>query len=210
HHLLLPETLEKIVEICDLVAVDVQALIRVFDPVDGAVKLVSLKESGFHHVLDRVGFLKASSEEALFMDVEEMKELCCVVVTNVEKGCRIDREDDETVVIPPFNAKQVDPTGAGDSFLGGLVVGLVEGLDVPDAALLGNLFGSLTVEHIGQPKFDLMMLQRVKDEVHRMKKQCNGHSSDHDDFHARITPARFQDSLLQAKLLLNGHSCDRR
>ncbi|CAG7879864.1 unnamed protein product [Brassica rapa] len=113
-------------------------------------------------------------------------------------------------MIPPFKAKRVDPTGAGDSFLGGLVVGLVEGLDVPDAALLGNLFGSLTVEHIGQPKFDLMMLQRVKDEVHRMKKQCNGHSSDHDDFHARITPARFQDSLLQAKLLLNGHSCDRR
>ncbi|ESQ42501.1 hypothetical protein EUTSA_v10014005mg [Eutrema salsugineum] len=208
---ILPETLEKMVEICDVVAVDIQALIRVFDPVDGAVKLVNLKESGFHHVLHRIGFLKASSDEALFMDVEEMKRLCCVVVTSGEKGCRIYHKDDETAV-PPFLAKQVDPTGAGDSFLGGLVVGLVEGLDVPDAALLGNLFGSITVEHIGQPKFDLTMLQRVKDEVQRRKKQCNLSSSqnnDHDEFHARLSPARFQDSPLQPKLLVNGLSCDR-
>lgn len=155
---ILPETLEKMVEICDVVAVDIQALIRVFDPFDGAVKLVNLKESGFHHILHKIGFLKASSDEALFMDVEQMKQLCCVVVTNGEKGCRIYHKDDETAV-PPFLAKQVDPTGAGDSFLGGLVAGLVEGLSVPDAALLGNLFGSITVEHIGQPKFDLMMIQ---------------------------------------------------
>uniref|UniRef100_A0A1J3D5L0 Inositol 3-kinase n=1 Tax=Noccaea caerulescens TaxID=107243 RepID=A0A1J3D5L0_NOCCA len=210
---ILPETLEKMVEICDVVAVDIQALIRVFDPVDGSVKLVSLKESGFHHILHRVGFLKASSDEALFVDVEQMKQLCCVVVTNGEKGCRIYDKDDETV-IPPFLAKQVDPTGAGDSFLGGLVVGLVEGLTVPDAALLGNLFGSITVEHIGQPKFDLTMLQRVKEEVQRRKKQSNLSSShnnnnDHDEFHARLSPARFQDSPLQPKLLVNGLSCDR-
>lgn len=210
---ILPETLEKMVEICDVVAVDIQALIRVFDPVDGgAVKLVDLRESGFQHLMDRIGFLKASSDEALFMDVEEMRRLCCVVVTSGEKGCRIYDKDDETVV-PPFLAKQVDPTGAGDSFLGGLVVGLVEGLDVPDAALLGNLFGSVTVEHIGQPKFDLTMLQRVKDEVQRRKKQCNlssSHNNDHDEFHARLSPARFQDSPLQPKLLVNGHLCDDR
>ncbi|KAJ0266764.1 Inositol 3-kinase [Hirschfeldia incana] len=208
---ILPETLEKMVEICGVVAVDIQALIRVFDPVDGSVKLVDLKESGFRHIMHRIGFLKASSDEALFMDVEEMRRLCCVVVTSGEKGCRIYDKDDERVV-PPFVAKQVDPTGAGDSFLGGLVVGLVEGLDVPDAALLGNLFGSVTVEHIGQPKFDSMMLQRVKDEVQRRKKQRNlssSHNNDHDEFHARLSPARFQDSPLQPELLVNGHLSDR-
>uniref|UniRef100_A0A0D3B379 Carbohydrate kinase PfkB domain-containing protein n=1 Tax=Brassica oleracea var. oleracea TaxID=109376 RepID=A0A0D3B379_BRAOL len=134
--------------------------------------------------------------------------------TLVSSLCRIYGKDDETVMIPPFKAKQVDPTGAGDSFLGGLVVGLVEGLDVPDAALLGNLFGSITVEHF-ESRYGIVAvascsLLMVKDEVHRRKKQCNGHSSDHDDFHSRLTPARFQDSLLQPKLLLNGHSCDRR
>ncbi|XP_010483476.1 PREDICTED: inositol 3-kinase-like [Camelina sativa] len=210
---ILPETLEKMVEICDVVAVDIQALIRVFDPVDGSVKLVDLRESGFFHILHRIGYLKASSDEALFMDVEQMKHMCCVVVTNGEKGCRIYHKDDETMV-PPFVAKQVDPTGAGDSYLGGLVVGLVEGLAVPDAALLGNFFGSITVEHIGQPKFDLMMLQRVKEEVQRRKKQRNlsiSHKNDQEEFHARLTPARFScvDSPVQTELLVNGLSCDR-
>ncbi|CAN8301354.1 unnamed protein product [Cochlearia groenlandica] len=207
---ILPETLEKMVEICDVVAVDIQALIRAFDPLDGSVKLVNLKESGFYNVLSKIGFLKASSDEALYMDVEEMKELCCVVVTNGEKGCRIYHREEERTV-SPFTAKQVDPTGAGDSFLGGFVAGLVEGLDVPDAALLGNLFGSVTVEHIGQPKFDSIMLQRVKDEVQRRKKQCDlssTHSNDHNEFHAGLCQARFEESPNKPKLLINGHSCD--
>ncbi|XP_010535383.1 PREDICTED: inositol 3-kinase [Tarenaya hassleriana] len=178
----LPETLEKMVEICDVVSVDIQALIRDFDPVDGTVKLVNLKESGFYHILPRIGFLKASSEEALFVDVEQVKQWCSVVVTNGKEGCRIYHKDEETAV-PPFPANQVDPTGAGDSFLGGFVAGLVEGLAVADAALLGNLFGSVTVEHIGLPKFDLKMLQKVKDEIQKRRMQCstcNGQKENHE------------------------------
>ena len=41
-----PETLERMVDICDLVLVDIQALIREFDE-DGTVKLMGLDESGF-------------------------------------------------------------------------------------------------------------------------------------------------------------------
>ncbi|KAL0419039.1 UNVERIFIED_CONTAM: Inositol 3-kinase [Sesamum radiatum] len=54
---ILPETLEKMLDICDTVFVDVQALIRVFDPADGTVSLVHLR-FGFHHLLRRIGFLK--------------------------------------------------------------------------------------------------------------------------------------------------------
>ena len=57
------ETVEKMVEICGTVFVDIQALIRVFGEVDGAVRLVGLKESGFYHLLPRIGFIKASAEE---------------------------------------------------------------------------------------------------------------------------------------------------
>ncbi|KAK8488830.1 hypothetical protein V6N13_000925 [Hibiscus sabdariffa] len=70
---ILPETLEKMVEICDSDFVDIQALIRSFDKNDGTIKLMGLKESGFYHLLPRVKFLKASMKEALFMDVEEVK-----------------------------------------------------------------------------------------------------------------------------------------
>lgn len=152
-----PETLERMVDICDLVLVDIQALIREFDE-DGTVKLVGLKESGFFHLLPRLGFLKASEEEAVYMDVEEVRKMCCVVVTHGKEGCNVYWKDGE-LEIKPFEANQVDPTGAGDSFLGGFVTGLVHGLPVPDAALVGNLFGSLTVAQIGLPKFDSRLLQ---------------------------------------------------
>ncbi|KAL6203400.1 hypothetical protein ACLB2K_027100 [Fragaria x ananassa] len=164
------ETVEKLVENCGTVFVDIQALIRVFDEVDGSVRLVGLKESGFCHLLPRIGFIKASAEEALYMDVEEVRKVCCVVVTNGKRGCRVCWRDGE-MEVGPFPTTQVDPTGAGDSFLGGFVAGLVNGLAVPDAALLGNLFGSLTVGQIGLPKFDLRMLQRVQEEVQKRKKQ---------------------------------------
>ncbi|PSR86166.1 Inositol 3-kinase [Actinidia chinensis var. chinensis] len=169
---ILPETLDRMLDLCTVVFVDVQALIRVFDSVDGTVKMIGLKESGFFHLLPRIGFLKASAEEAPFVDVDEARKLCCVVVTNGKDGCTVHWKDAE-YQIAPFSAVQIDPTGAGDSFLGGLVAGLVQGLAVPDAALLGNFCGSLTVGHIGLPKFDPKLLQRVKDEVCRRKMQCS-------------------------------------
>nr|GMD25279.1 inositol 3-kinase [Ipomoea batatas] len=170
---ILPETLGRMVEICKTVFVDIQALIRVFDPSDGTVGLVELKKTGFFHLLPRIGFLKASSEEAPYVDIMEATKWCCVVVTNGKEGCTVYRKDRE-LQIAPFPTTQVDPTGAGDSFLGGLVAGLVHGLSVPEAALLGNLFGSLTVGQIGLSKFDSWQLQRVKDEILRRRLQSFG------------------------------------
>nr|GMD27115.1 inositol 3-kinase [Ipomoea batatas] len=155
------------------VFVDIQALIRVFDPSDGTVGLVELKKTGFFHLLPRIGFLKASSEEAPYVDIMEATKWCCVVVTNGKEGCTVYRKDRE-LQIAPFPTTQVDPTGAGDSFLGGLVAGLVHGLSVPEAALLGNLFGSLTVGQIGLSKFDSWQLQGVKDEILRRRLQSFG------------------------------------
>ncbi|MCL7051027.1 hypothetical protein MKW94_024826 [Papaver nudicaule] len=171
---ILPETLQHMIDICDVVFVDIQALIRVFDSVDGTVKLVSLKESGFFHLLPKIGFLKASAEEALFVDIEEARKYCCVVVTDGKDGCRVYTKEDR-LQISPFAAVQIDPTGAGDSFLGGLVAGLIQGLPVSDAALLGNFFGSLTVGQIGIPKFDSRLMQIVKDELHQRRIVCIDH-----------------------------------
>ncbi|XP_031271162.1 inositol 3-kinase [Pistacia vera] len=197
---ILPETLEKMLEICNVVFVDIQSIIRVFDSVDGTVKLVPLKDSGFYHLLPKVGFLKASSEEASFMDVEDVRKLCCVVVTTGKEGCEVNWRDGKVKILP-FSATQVDPTGAGDSFLGGFVTGLFQGLAVPDAALLGNFFGSITVAQIGLPKFDSRVLQRVKDEVQRRKISC---CERRDDVLKFIKPAgheQFYASLCAAKLV---------
>ncbi|KAG4183143.1 hypothetical protein ERO13_A09G090300v2 [Gossypium hirsutum] len=207
---ILPETLERMVEICDAVFVDIQALIRSFHE-NGTVKLVRLKESGFYHLLPRLKFLKASSDEALFMEVEEVRQWCCVVVTHGKDGCEVYWKDGE-MKIAPFGANQIDPTGAGDSFLGGFVGGLVHGLVVPDAALVGNFFGSLTVAHIGLPKFDLRLLQRIKEEVQTRKVQgtCWLERRDdevsftkpagHDEFHASLSSSKLVSAECQRDL----------
>lgn len=155
---ILPETLEKIVQLCRLVFVDIQALIRLFDPTDGTVRLMNLKETEFFPLLPKITILKASADEAAYIDLEEVRKLCCVVVTNGKDGSTVYWKDGE-LQIAPFPTIQVDPTGAGDSFLGGLISGLFHGLSIPDAALLGNFFGSLTVGQLGLPKFDLWLLQ---------------------------------------------------
>ncbi|KAJ8769807.1 hypothetical protein K2173_007667 [Erythroxylum novogranatense] len=195
-----PETLENMLDICEVVLIDIQSLIREFDDVDGTVKLVNLRETRFYPLMKRIGVLKASSDEAVFMDLEEVRKWCCVVVTNGEEGCKLYWRDGE-MEISPFLANQEDPTGAGDSFLGGLVAGLFQGLAVSDAALLGNFFGSLTVEQLGLPNFDSRLLQRVKDEMQRRKMQClHFESGDnvlrflkpagHDDFHSLLAAVK--------------------
>ncbi|KAK1412758.1 hypothetical protein QVD17_34255 [Tagetes erecta] len=192
-----PETLEKMLDICEVVFVDIQALIRDFDEIDGTVKLVNLKDTKFAHLIPRIGFLKASAEEAPYVDVDEVRKFCCVVVTSGKDGCTVYWKDGE-MQISPFSTVQVDPTGAGDSFLGGLVAGLVEGLKVPDAAMVGNFFGSLTVGQIGPPELDSRLMQKVKDEVRTRKMQCDEHDdesrftkpSGHEQFIASLSAAK--------------------
>ncbi|KAF5446727.1 hypothetical protein F2P56_032330 [Juglans regia] len=198
-----PETLEQMLEMCSVVFVDIQALIRDFDGVDGTMRLLELRESGFFRLLPRIGFLKASEDEAIFMDLEEVRKWCCVVLTHGKDGCTVYWKDGE-LEIAPFAANQVDPTGAGDSFLGGFAAGLIHGLAVPDAALVGNLFGSLTVGQIGFPMFDSRLLQRVKDEVQRRKMQCFSGNERYDDERMFSKPAgheQFHASLGSAKLI---------
>ncbi|XP_071724256.1 inositol 3-kinase-like [Rutidosis leptorrhynchoides] len=200
---ILPQTIEKMIDICCSVFIDIQALIRVFDDAnDGTVNMVGLKDSGFYHLLPRITVLKVSSEEALVMDLEEVRKWCCVVVTSGKDGCNLYWRDGELQILP-FAANQVDPTGAGDSFLGGLVAGLFHDLSLPDAALMGNFFGSLTVEQIGLPKLDLRLLQMARDEVHKRKDQTINSidsrrdeklkfvkAAGHEQFHASLSASK--------------------
>ncbi|WJX63566.1 inositol 3-kinase [Trifolium repens] len=198
---ILPETLEKMLEICDFVFVDIQGLIRRFEDKDGRVNHVGLKESGFFHLLPKISFLKASEDEALFIDLEEVRKWCCVVVTHGKDGCEVFCKDG-CLKIDPFEASQVDPTGAGDCFLGGFAAGIVQGLDVYDAALLGNFFGSLAVAQVGPPSLDMNLVQVVKEEMNKRKVQdtpCSKKidelmvfrkSHDQDQFYASLVAAK--------------------
>ncbi len=73
---------------------------------------------------------------------------CDVVVTDGSAGCAIAAKDFEGVV-SAYPAKVIDSTGAGDAFLGGLLVGLHHGLSWTDAAKLANACGAACVEQMG-------------------------------------------------------------
>jgi arabinose-5-phosphate isomerase len=57
--------------------------------------------------------------------------------------------DERLLRAPAARVRALDTTGAGDAFLGGLVAGLVRGLDWQQAALLGNACGAACCERLG-------------------------------------------------------------
>lgn len=79
-------------------------------------------------------------------------------MTEGKHGSRLYSKDHE-YKIPAFPATEVDPTGAGDSFLAGFSAGLYQGLPVEQAVLMGNYFGGLAVAQVGIPKFTPTQLE---------------------------------------------------
>jgi sugar/nucleoside kinase (ribokinase family)/D-arabinose 5-phosphate isomerase GutQ len=72
-----------------------------------------------------------------------------VVVTDGEAGCAIAAEG-VSLRVPAYPVEHVvDTTGAGDAFLGGLLVALAAGLDWDAAARLGNACGAACIEKLG-------------------------------------------------------------
>jgi len=82
-----------------------------------------------------------------------MKRTRTVITTLGELGSRVCTLKGE-IAIPPIKPKQVvDPTGAGDSYRGGLIAGLARGLDVAQSALMGSVCASFAVECYGTQQY---------------------------------------------------------
>ena len=72
-----------------------------------------------------------------------------VIVTLGDLGSRI-LSGDRILTVPVAKPRVVrDPTGAGDSYRGGLISGLVRGKDIRDAAMMGSVCASIAVEQYG-------------------------------------------------------------
>lgn len=195
---ILPETLRRMVKVSKLVMVDIQALIRTVDPVDGTVGLRKLCETDFYDFLEEISFLKASTLEAAYVDVEEARQRTCVIITEGKNGCRV-YERDREFHVPAFPAQEIDPTGAGDSFLAGFSAGMMRGLSVEDAVLVGNYFGSVTVGQIGVPRFNnehLQILHEVLDK-RRKKGVCCSTELDCSSSPTHIDPANISKTWME-------------
>jgi len=76
-----------------------------------------------------------------------------ILVTLGELGSRIYLPDGETEVPAARPRKVEDPTGAGDSYRGGLLCGLVQGRDIEQCARMGSVCASFSVECYGTQKY---------------------------------------------------------
>ena len=87
-------------------------------------------------------------------DVEKVAEEICamgvknVIITLGSKGCLI-REVGVSYRIDAFKVELVDTTAAGDTFNGALCVGLSEGMDLKQAAVMASKASSIAVTRMG-------------------------------------------------------------
>jgi len=71
-----------------------------------------------------------------------------VIVTMGKEGAAISREHN-SIIIPSFQVKPVDATGAGDAFNGGLAVALASGDPLEGAVRYANAVGALATTRFG-------------------------------------------------------------
>jgi adenosine kinase len=76
-----------------------------------------------------------------------------IITTLGEHGSRISMQDGD-IGIPVVRTNMVkDPTGAGDSYRGGLISGLIHGKDIAQCARIGSVCASFAVECYGTQEY---------------------------------------------------------
>ena len=72
-----------------------------------------------------------------------------VVLTLGGRGALVVMPGESSIHILPHVVQVIDTTAAGDAFVAGLAVGLAEGLNLAEAARLGNSAGAIAVTRLG-------------------------------------------------------------
>jgi len=82
----------------------------------------------------------------------------CILIRCAEHGCFVlsaTPDEEKTTWMPPYHlpgsTSVVDPTGAGNAFLGGAAMGYLEHGDFLKAAAYGSVAASFAVETVGLP-----------------------------------------------------------
>ena len=92
-----------------------------------------------------------------------------IITTLGEHGSQVSTPEGETS-IPVVKASKVeDPTGAGDSYRGGLISGLVRGKDLVQCARMGSACASFAVESYGTQEYSFTL-----EEFNKRLNGCNG------------------------------------
>ncbi len=92
-----------------------------------------------------------------------------IIVTLGELGSRVLAPEGEICVSAVKPLKVEDPTGAGDSYRGGLISGLLRGKDIEQCARMGSVCASFAVECYGTQEYRFS-----PEEFNERLKRCSG------------------------------------
>ena len=106
-----------------------------------------------------------------------------VVVRAGKDGCYMATRE-ESAWLPAYHEasdKVTDPTGGGNTFLGGLAIALARGKGLREAAIWGSIAASFAIEQVGMPVLtehpggERWNGEKVQDRYDRfMRRLCNG------------------------------------
>jgi sugar/nucleoside kinase (ribokinase family) len=153
------DVVERLKNHCEVMSLDPQGLVRRFDE-NGNVILESLADK---RVLGLVDVFKSSLSEALAVTgLSELEPAVkavhdhgvkIVIITLGARGAVVSVEDGMHSVPAYKPEKIVDPTGAGDAFIGGFLAEYVRGEDCSWCSCVGAALASLVVEGVGPTFF---------------------------------------------------------
>jgi sugar/nucleoside kinase (ribokinase family) len=153
------EIVEKLRSCADVLSLDPQGLVRIFDE-NGIVTTGELTDK---RILGLVDIYKSSLKEIQAVtglsDIDSAVKAVhehgvkIVIVTLKADGAAVSVED--TVYrVPAYKPEKiVDPTGAGDAFIGGFLAEYVNGEDCSWCSYVGSAAASLVVEGLGPTFF---------------------------------------------------------
>jgi len=161
------EVVEKLRDRAEVLSLDPQGLVRCFDEcgnvtveplVDKRVlSLVDIYKSSFKEI----GAVTGQSELSAAMKAVHNLGVKIVIVTLKANGAAVSVEG-AIHNVPAYKPDRlVDPTGAGDAFIGGFLAEYVRGEDCAWCSCIGSAAASLVVEGIGPTSFG------DKDEIYR-------------------------------------------
>ncbi|MBS61123.1 MAG: hypothetical protein CL606_07475 [Anaerolineaceae bacterium] len=125
----------------------------------------------YKEILHRINIFSPDIDQAKELtgleDVSEMTSVFIgwgakiVAIRMGAQGSYLATNDGGAWHIPAVAKKIVDVTGAGNAYCGGMLVGVANGIDLPEAALRASVSASFALEQFGVPKF----IDKLEDET---------------------------------------------
>ena len=120
-----------------------------FDPEDAKTLPLGLLSYLIVNEIEGAGVAGVAEPEAILRTLKERYSGCRVILTLGKAGAAFLGDDGVMVSVPPWPAEVVDTTSAGDTFIGYLFAGLLEGMELKAAMELAGRASAITVSRAG-------------------------------------------------------------